>query len=752
MLPSASLASRPPVGPFFCESFKAGLFLAKFDLVHPLTTQQLNSKRHSEIVETAPLYPMEELSPPSSPTCRYPDSDDASSTVFLSLYEEEEARALHQPSKDCTATCAGSPSPRFHRARESRPTLYHVLRIFDSIVGFHKGTLDLTGRHPERYFELQGLWSEFVYGFLGLENQGVMTRPSSDGRPTRKPYNTLDTERWRRFQIRHKLPECLTYSNLLSHIQRVFREISKDPVPKFQRTSLLDLPTEVLDMIADATPLDGAKALACTCRKFNDVSQRYIFRTWRMHFHVPPQASTINVQYASIDLPTLAHYSGEDLRKSAKFVCATPHVASRIQRLVLVDEWLMNRRGYPDHNNPFILSPAFYKSITQHFASVCQAAANLSTLVLSNVLITLDICRMIADTPSLHTLELDMCSMGSVVETRAASTYYPFRQIINLHVSMDSNFPETYSQWYGLLFCPALRTLSIVESGVGPASDLDATFWDRLSLDKLERLSLDNIFRQHLSDFTAFFAQHPEATTHLTHFKLHMDWGFDDSDAQTLLLALESAPMDVLAFEGLAEADFSLFDQISAQYPFLQGLTLVRRHNASQHRNKLAVWPHASWEYASHFSGFKNLRHFCWNFLTGYWDATPSAVVAFENDFEPLSPATISTSTLFATSSPSIIKEQTYFDLTDEMPYFLDTHYMALPFAAHCPSLETFCIMDSAVDMVCRISRPKQTGAALLLPRYYHPTSSAVAWNVRQWNTVASRWPPLVQPSRGGYY
>lgn len=81
---------------------------------------------------------MEEPSSPSSPTCCYPGSDDASSTVFLSLYEEEEAHEQHQPSKDCTATCTGFTTSRFHRARENRPTLYHVLRLFDSIVGFHK--------------------------------------------------------------------------------------------------------------------------------------------------------------------------------------------------------------------------------------------------------------------------------------------------------------------------------------------------------------------------------------------------------------------------------------------------------------------------------------------------------------------------------------------------------------------------------------------------------------------------------------
>lgn len=103
----------------------------------------------------------------------YPGGDATfSSTVFLSLYEEEETRERQECPEDReTVDINAEFSPldnRLERAR--RPTIYFVLRMLDSIKGFHKvreicsslawfslsqltvvlqGYLDLSGRHPE---------------------------------------------------------------------------------------------------------------------------------------------------------------------------------------------------------------------------------------------------------------------------------------------------------------------------------------------------------------------------------------------------------------------------------------------------------------------------------------------------------------------------------------------------------------------------------------------------------------------------
>lgn len=75
----------------------------------------------------------------STAKCCYPGGDvNSSSTVFLSLYEEEEAlECPEEYAKKCGAT-GGSPCHLLAKVAANRPTIYYVLRLFDSIIGFHK--------------------------------------------------------------------------------------------------------------------------------------------------------------------------------------------------------------------------------------------------------------------------------------------------------------------------------------------------------------------------------------------------------------------------------------------------------------------------------------------------------------------------------------------------------------------------------------------------------------------------------------
>ena len=506
-----------------------------------------------------------------------------------------------------------------------------------------------------------------------------------------------------------------------------------------------------------------------------------------MKLHVPPHISPFNVEYSSVDLPTLAHYCRQDLEKNAQFLLSSPHISRRMQRLVLTDEWWVNRRAAPSNeSNPFVLGIEFYRSVTQIFGSVLKTASgSLNTLVLCNLEINCELVRRIADVPTLHTLELHLCHVPRTVPRKLeADPTFMFPQVSNLRIYMDSSFPETHSQWYTLLLCPHIRTLSIVQFGVGavppstagagvaapstsPATtqtltstDATSAFWARCRMNHLERLSLDNIDWGDLVELMGFLKNHRQAVMHMTHFKLHMDWGISDSEMmQTVLLALEHAPMEVLVLEGLADAGFELFDRIAQQYPQLVALTLVRRQNRNQHTNKLALWPRSSWEYAKHVKGFRQLKHFCWNFLTEYWDATPVAMLSFESDFQAVSS---SSADVAASESDESTHPVDILPKTDEVPYFLDSHLMALPFVAHCPSLESFSLMDRTIDMVCRVERHPVTKAVRLIPKYY-PTTTATTihaghdsfvsysggWTdvdqvLLSWNTTRSYWPRLL--------
>ena len=558
-------------------------------------------------------------------------------------------------------------------------------------------------------------------------------------------------------------------------IERVLRDLRRCPVPNFQVLRLTDLPVEVLDNVINLASIAQAKILSSTCQLLNSIGQRHVFQvssclcffisyftnllphlfhfqSWLTKLRVPPHVTHFNseYEYSIIDLALSAEYSRKDLLKNADFLMKTPHISRRIQNLILADEWWVHRRAHLNDNNPFILSLDFYKSVHQIFSCVLRCASKLTTLVLRNLELGPEFTRRISEMPTLHTLNLHLCRIPRMVRRRLVLKSLPLSwQITNLHIYMDSAFQETHSQWYTLLLCPRIRTLSVVQFGAGTFPALDNLFWQKCQLAVLERLSLDNIDYRDLEEITQWFLARGgdcDATTTnsgrrttspllLTHFKLHMQWGIPDSDILSLLLALQHAPLEVLVLEGLAEAEFVIFTCIASQYPDLTALTLVRRQNPNQHQNKLTVWPHASWEYALCLRGFKALRHFCWNFLTEYWDATPRLLLAFEEGFPSESE---NVTTVFSGQNKS-----DNCDASDDLPYFLDSHWMALPFAAYCPTLHTFSLMDHSVDMVCLITRGSETGRTTLTPKYI-PIHSFDSWNIQQWNTSSFHWPILL--------
>jgi len=95
-----------------------------------------------------------------------------STTLFTTIYEEEELRELHYNwSKDFLKSASVSENFCEDSVLLARPTIYHVLQLFDSIRSFHRGYLDLSGRHPERYYELQSQWNRFLSNFLDLDTE-----------------------------------------------------------------------------------------------------------------------------------------------------------------------------------------------------------------------------------------------------------------------------------------------------------------------------------------------------------------------------------------------------------------------------------------------------------------------------------------------------------------------------------------------------------------------------------------------------
>lgn len=142
------------------------------------------------------------------------------------------------------------------------------------------------------------------------------------------------------------------------------------------------------------------------------------------------------------------------------------------------------------------------------------------------------------------------------------------------------------------MLCPNLRTFSTQDN----SGDLTPLPRGTSSFATLERIYLEGMSREDMVDYVLWLSSGPELGR-LTHFKIHVHDGLSD-DITILLLdsfTRSGSPLQVLSLEGLAEAEFGLFDEIVRRFPNLRSLTLVRRASNGQTDNKTINWPHAAW-------------------------------------------------------------------------------------------------------------------------------------------------------------
>ncbi|KAF9011961.1 hypothetical protein BDQ17DRAFT_1321942 [Cyathus striatus] len=429
------------------------------------------------------------------------------------------------------------------------------------------------------------------------------------------------------------------FADHLVVLEDVLVMLKHSPAPMFQTLCLTDLPSELLDLTFRFIPTRDARALSSTCHMLNGIGRPHIFRHRKLRLHLSPNIR-MNVEYSDIDLPAVAQYARKDLLKDIHFIMGCPPVRTQIQSLLITDEWwprgrvLVPENG--DHRNPFLLDEGFYRPIYEHFLMTLQCVPRLTELTLSNLDITRDFLITVSAAPSLNTLSLEFCRVPTIVQACILLNRLPTSSsLANLNILIDPDAEETRTQWYALMLFPRIRTLSV--GGVGQASFPlpDPGIRGRCHLPYLERLSLHDFDPSEIDSFSSWLRTIGSPSgLRLTHFKLHSSWGISDASILSLLRSLEAAPLEVLVIEGLANAEFALFDCISVLFPQLVALTLARRQNSYQLENRAVAWPHASWEYAQRLKTFRRLRHFCWNFFTVYYDATPAPLLAIESDFE----------------------------------------------------------------------------------------------------------------------
>lgn len=369
------------------------------------------------------------------------------------------------------------------------------------------------------------------------------------------------------------------------------------------------------------------------------------------------------------------------------------------------------------------IGPGFLAPIHRKFMDVLAITRNLVSVTLFCLPITPHSIRCLSDLRSLHTLDLQYCRITSDFR----SSIQPHDVVLSVYnFSLWITF-ETLSAWFILPFCHHLRTLSIFSPSDYNIQTPPPQFWTTCQFfPTLQRLSLEYIDSAYIpSLISSFWTVASMTRMPLTHFKLLTRRGIRDSDALFLLETLRDAPIEVLVFDGLLDAEPRLFDRITELYQqTLVGLTLIRRASNRQLKNRPVVWPRPTWEYAGHLIGLANLKHFGWN--SDYHHITPTTSILL--DFEQGFPA-----------DPSR-------DMDDERAHDINSiGWDALPFAANCPNLETFTNDELFLSAVV-ISR-SNTGFISTKPLFFLGPSIRNQYSIDQWNTPTLQgkgWPHIL--------
>lgn len=216
-------------------------------------------------------------------------------------------------------------------------------------------------------------------------------------------------------------------------------------------------------------------------------------------------------------------------------------------------------------------------------------------------------------------------------------------------------------------------------------------------------------------------------TLSLTHIKLQAnEQVIFKSETRELIRALQGSPLQVLALDGIRNAEPSLLEEIGSWFPNLIALTLLYRDSDSQPTTKPTRWPRPSWEYAVALSRFSSLQYFGWNYI-------------FNNTFYEIC-------NTFCLFEKDFVEDHPIIGFEDEENR--DTNEpIARLLAAHCPTLQIYgAIYEPDMPDVYRISREKEDWIdveryrGFPLRDYYSPKASEgdwVPWELTELPTVS---------------
>ncbi|KAL1757486.1 hypothetical protein FB107DRAFT_272893 [Schizophyllum commune] len=507
--------------------------------------------------------------------------------------------------------------------------LYHTRRFFATIDGFHKGSLDLTGRHKPRYERLRKRFDDIVNHFTFVSNRCVWLKPRFYGEEDVFVFDPPDL--WDNFLDKWKIGsmfDCKTFKRDLNNVQKT---IAQQPQPQYQTLLLLHLPAELLDDIMSLSTGDQLKRWSLTCQTLRIHAIVY------MHETVSYILDAMAIDWSPADdLPDNDGGMGEFVRKNAyeqrdaleqrmRNMAAQPKVLRRIRSLGFVESWsaeIYNWLNFIGTSCLKFVNPL----LTPLAAHIRDSSIEEFTYVSRYLYGT--VWREVAKSKTLHTLDLVTSLPKDPKWPRAPN-------IRNLDLTIPATMRYT-NMWSILMVCPGLLYLCtggvLTDGVVLPERILRSV--DHNPMKHLRRVDMNNIAAPSLVHLAAGIrGADPAPLTHLSiscgsrsHIKRDV--------AFTLTQSFRSAPhLRVLHLTGLQYARPDLFELLGECAPGLHALAIYHRPSIFRLSKAPAHWPCPSYEYAPHLAAFPHLEHLALNMSVLEFSHSSQYMLRIENGY-----------------------------------------------------------------------------------------------------------------------
>ncbi|KAJ8087533.1 hypothetical protein PM082_006364 [Marasmius tenuissimus] len=632
--------------------------------------------------------------------------------------------------------------------------MYHVLRLSETVKGFFTGKLDLTGRHMQRFLEVSST-------FVRLKNDLDAIRPNVEEKEYQEEdwrgetrtcveYIMKDEKLWEGIGLKWKVPRSMDYGCLQMWMGFPLNAVKNaGGVPKFQKLLLTDLPSELIHHIFSIATLPQARLLASTCKLLKAIGVSYLYHTRTLDLHgifsLRLSGLIQGLKLEDLDLGVFTREQSEATVRQAAFLLSRPDLTNAIQNLNIADGWKQDSQLYklPDLGT-YAYGQTIYHPINASLNAVLSSCHNLTHFTISYWAITSDWLITISHLKNLHTLDLGFARIqdptveADIIHGRIP----PSLHILNVWWREGEEWeyplrePSGEGLWYLLILFPNLLTfghngiLNEVWLPCHPVQERCRYLWQslrRLNLSVCLHLVPDLIAWANDSRLRA------SAPCMLTHLKLHTVYPVSESDIVPLLEVIASAPLEVLVLEGIKEGSLALFQRIATLFPDLLGLTIIRRENIFQRKTKMSRWPHQCGEYALQLQNFRRLKYFGWNYYAPLFDISPVVLLELEE-----------LATREAKGESDEDKSCDFDRLVGrESVYFHDTGSIALPLAAHCPTLE---IMGLETGYCAQYSISRESNGGIKINGEYGVSTSVV--DRRDWNPVDNGWKPIFPSER----